>query len=359
MINFFIDDKSFKIFDQEIKTSSKKNSKTKKPNFNIHNVYNGLMKKDKFFSNHAVILEIILNKNSKKYSKKILLGLIRFSFLCQPVLDKAASTAIYQTRWDIPKQDSRFADKETCNSIFNFLFSEICELLLYSQSNIDLLIKYINYNACPYDLPIDYKKLDVKKIHSLNNINVFKPSQFKTSLILRDELRNFLKQKTTKAALNKVKIATYYTERGITGDNKSNRELRWETITMSPLSARKKDCWEIECKLLEQIIGMKGLSHKKLPSNLNYLRGKVTMCPVLLLPINLKDFEFVDKENRGNSLVHLGHITPKSHRKKAHTKQNVSWISFDGNKMQGNSSIKDFHNKILKLAGKLKKQILK
>lgn len=341
---------------EKLRSSQIKNDR--KISFKVNNVLNELLEKEPSIKEINKELEGILEskKKDKKISKNILLGLVRFIFLCQPVNESVTST-IFSFRWDMLNSDSRYASLDSCIDIFNQFTKKIIDFLDSSNDeDIESFIAYINFPSCPYDIPLDYITLATTPIHRNDNIILYSPDDFGTIFKKRKLLIELLSSiELPSKIFEKIDVSAYKTERSLTGDFKTNREYRWETISNSDQGATKKNCWMVEIKLMEQICCMEGFPREKIPSDLNDLKEFTTVCPVMLLPIQYDDLIKEGKNStHGESLIQLGHINPKSNHLGAHNKDNISWISNEGNRIQGNSSIEEIHKKITELVNRLK-----
>jgi len=161
-----------------------------------------------------------------------------------------------------------------------------------------------------------------------------------------------------KAYAKKIKVKTYLTDRVQTGDHKTNREKRWETHPASVHYALRRSCLDIEYALVAQICQFKGFSQdlqrklqelKVLPDEL-----KVFRCPITMEPLSFEAFraEVLDPQH-GKSSFHVGHLNPlkaiNDDPKSGHTGANISWISEDGNRIQGHHSLANTRTMIARI----------
>ena len=266
------------IFSKESSRSAKVLS-DRKIAYSITKVYNELLSKDQNFQLIFKELSTILQAQgmSVKTAKKILLGLIRFAFLCQPV-NEPVTTTIVQHRWDMDSSDSRFSSLDNCITIFNHFYFKIKAMISHKTNReLSSLVLYTNKSPYPYGIPLDYKSLKRGKIHTLENIILYKAEVYENLWKKRLLLHNAVDPLLPKKIKDKILVCSYKTERRLTGNFKSNREYRWETVARSPQGANKKSCWKVEIKLLEQILRM-----EKFPKN------KLTMKPAIYYHFNLK-----------------------------------------------------------------------
>ena len=77
----------------------------------------------------------------------------------------------------------------------------------------------------------------------------------------------------------------------------------------------------------------------------------------MLKPLNFNDLTEEDQNTvHGESKMQLGHLDPKSSKIGNHTENNISWISKEGNRIQGNHSVKEIHREIISLSQRILNQ---
>ena len=284
-------------------------------------------------------------------------SIIRNSFLIELVNNDVTSTK-YETHWSLNLEgDIRYASYESCVEIFNKLLRKIANL---SSENFNMLREFFNNTVIAYEMPIDYIKRFAPSIHSPNNIDLFLDDEIKDCIKMRRFIRDTQKNPASnvfqKILSDKIKIKTYLTDRALTGDYKTNREKRWETHPFSVQFASRKNCMKIETKLLLQIATFEGCnpilvanlqSSKLLPIKFKYCK-----CPIT--GDNIQYAEFTDDvlhPTHGKSKFQVGHLNPLKavdiDGVHGHTVDNISWISENGNRIQGSLSL-DEVDKLLK-----------
>jgi hypothetical protein len=208
----------------------------------------------------------------------------------------------------------------------------------------------------PYEAPLDYSHRFTAqgRLHQQGNL-----IWFYDELILRTlKLRKFLTDSSTssdheffKTVLSdKIKVKTYLTDRVLTGDYKTNREKRWETHPNSVHFAERRVCMAIEYALVTQICAFEGFPHSSLiqlqqanvlPQNL-----PTALCPITGDELSYEAFrgELLNPTH-GKSDFQVGHLNPLKlsvdGETAGHTANNISWISADGNRIQGSLSLND------------------
>ena len=161
-------------------------------------------------------------------------------------------------------------------------------------------------------------------------------------------------------AYDKIKVKTYLTDRVLTGAHKTNREKRWETHPGSVHFALRRDCLDIERSLIEQVCKFDGFP-KKLQSDLVGLQlikrpTDVSRCPVTMEPLSYPEFERELREpDHGKASFQVGHLNPlkavNDDPQSGHTALNISWVSANGNRIQGSLSLDETRGLIRRIAG--------
>lgn len=332
----------------------------------IKNILDAAVSTNRFSINDCIDIETILtgkdaddlktirNKLSPTEYKSLKQSLIRNSFLIEPVNDNVTSTKV-ETRWSKRLlKDVRYASFETCYHIFSKLLGCLTRM---NDNNFFIIKGFLNNSVIPYELPIDYTDRFAKPIHTPDNIDFFLNETVRRCISLRE----YIKSNSTPAGnvfrtiLNdKIKVKTYLTDRALTGAYKTNREKRWEAHPNSVQYALRRDCMKIETKLLLQAAMFNGC-YKTIVKDLQdkgLLRDKFNYCkcPITGDEIQYSDFEDdVLHPTHGKSRYQVGHLNPlKAVNDKSisngHTADNISWISEDGNRIQGSLSIKEVNN---------------
>jgi hypothetical protein len=297
----------------------------------------------------------------------IITALLRTVFLIELVNDDISSTKM-EVRW-IKKEskgkkqevfdqsDPRFSTFEECVNILTKLLSE----LQYSvgKTEIELLKTYRIRRLIPYEIPIDYvdsplTQESITSIHASNNVQWIWGEEYQKTLKLRnflmDSKRNSLADLFSSILKDKIKVKTYLTDRVQTGDHKTNREKRWEVHPESVHFAFRRNCLEIERRLVTQLCHF-----EHFPSNLYDLLIKEDMiveenkpyrCPVTLDPLSFKEFEEeVKNPLHGRSNFQVGHLNPlklmTDDPASGHIQENIGWFSADGNRIQGSLSLNE------------------
>ena len=277
-------------------------------------------------------------------------SLIRNSFLVELVNDEVTSTKV-ECRWS-PRLagECRYAQFDSCYEIFKKLLEIISGL---NAEEIGILKDFLNYSLISYELPIDYTTPRDNNIHAADNVNLFlNDSVLKTiklrKLIFtgRDPIYSVFKRILT----DKITVKTYLTDRAQTGDYKTNREKRWEAHPRSVQYALRRKCFEIETVLLLQAARFQNCDNQfvsllktsgLLEDNFEFRR-----CPITGEIINFDDFSAdVLHPIHGKSKFQVGHLNPLKATSQdgisGHSAQNISWISENGNRIQGSLSIKE------------------
>lgn len=312
-------------------------------------------------------LASIQEKLGESNYKYVITGLLRNVFLIELVNDNISSTKM-EVRWVLKESrgkkqekfdqsDPRFCSFEDCIKILLKLLKEL-RVSIENDEIRHLLKLYQRYNLLPYEIPLDYlhsptTDKSLSHIHCLKNIQWIWDEKYQKTLKLREILLNPDKNRKSKLfssiLKDKIKVKTYLTDRVQTGEHKTNREKRWEVHPESVHFAFRRDCIEIERKLIDQLCHFEGF-----PSDLfNLLKaegmvidGSVFRCPVTFNPFSFVEFEKeIESRVHGKSDFQVGHLNPlkltTADLTSGHTPQNISWFSADGNRIQGHLSLKE------------------
>lgn len=293
--------------------------------------------------------KIIEHKLNPKEFKAFRRSIIRNSFLIEPVNDEVTSTKV-ETHWSHRLEgDVRYSSYDSCVEIFNKFLNKIANL---STEDFNMLKEFFNKTVVAYEMPVDYIERFASPIHTAQNMDLYLNDEIKDCITMRRFIRDTRRNPESKvfqAILNdKIKVKTYLTDRALTGNYKTNREKRWEAHPNSVQYALRRDCMKIETKLLLQIATFEGcdinlvhnLQHDGLlPSSFDYCR-----CPIT--GDNIQYNEFANDALHpihGKSKFQVGHLNPlkasDTNGANGHTVNNISWISEDGNRIQGSLSL--------------------
>lgn len=287
---------------------------------------------------------------------KINKNLIRFAFLIELVKDDVTSTK-FEVRWT-PRLigDPRYSNYDTCEELY---FQLLNNILNFEEEYTDLLKLVTKNYLISYDIPIDYQNIIMQTdstFHNKNNVSWIDKELFEdvilTRTILLDREYNEEKDVFERAIKDKIKVKTYLTDRALTGIYKTNREKRWETHPGSVQFAFRRDAYQIEKKLSLQICKFSNISKdlvtKLVESNLMEEEYEVFKCPIIGREINFNDFkDSILNSTHGKSKYQVGHMNPlKSVRDGVfgHTPSNISWVTEDGNRIQGPLELGEVYN---------------
>lgn len=316
-----------------------------------------------------ILLSIAQKLGSQTYIGFICTAILRHVFLIELVKVPKIDSTKFRTRWyEQLHNDQRYCSFDECYEIAKDLIFKLDQWLQIPEHK-DFLILFCKYALLPYEAPIDYlSKTELPdkttRIHRLGNVVwTYTPTMLRTL-----KLRKFLTDKTTspdpvffRLVLNdKVQVKTYLTDRALTGDFKTNREKRWETHPHSVQFAYRRTCMEIEYVLIEQLCTFDGFPDTSremlqkqgiLPTTLTVFR-----CPITLIPMSFIEFEAELKtKTHGRSNFQVGHLNPLKLDNPAttgsgHSANNISWISEDGNRIQGSRSLESIQKLLKKIA---------
>jgi len=287
--------------------------------------------------------------------------LVRAAYFIELVKGDVTSTK-YDVRWTnrFRPDDPRKASFEECTAIHQAVSKEILGLL-GTQEFKDELSLVVPWGLSPHEFPLDYVSKAARPIHTARNLRVLRDPRYSRLVRIR---RALVDPKINPdfqlfaAIFDKVRVKSYLTDRALTGDYKTNREKRWEAQPGSPQFAIRKDCYAVELELIEQLIHFKSFP----PGTVEYLHvqkligpdSKVARCPVTLDPL---DFEILAQEvtdpTHGKSAYQVGHLNPLKAGQGdefRHHPANISWITEDGNRIQGHLTLKETRELLLRIS---------
>ncbi len=259
----------------------------------------------------------------------------------------------YDVRWTnrFPANDPRKASLEDCIAIHENLCRKMQALLPNPEFQNELKL-VVTWGLSPHEFPADYSSKDAVPIHSNKNLGLIRDPGHVRLLKVRQALLDAKLNPDFQlffSILDKVRVKSYLTDRALTGDFKTNREKRWETHPQSPQFALRRDCLAVELELIDQLVRYMNFP----PGTIRYLQtvgllgdtSQVARCPVTLDPL---DFELLAQEvadpTHGKSAYQVGHMNPLKAGESAefrHTRANISWITDDGNRIQGPLTLKE------------------
>lgn len=301
-----------------------------------------------------------------KNYKKLAYAILRNAFLIELVKLPAIETTKFRVRWYPQLEgDPRFCSFEECLEIALRLLNGLPAWLSDEKNSAALNLAF-ECGLLPYEVPIDYLKRVAHngRIHEIDNVVWYCDDLVLRTLKLRKYLLDarqspdlkFFKQ----VLIDKIKVKTYLTDRVLTGVNKTNREKRWETHPESVHFAERRICMAIEYALVTQIFGFEGFP-KKFTYQLQQENILPPALPKALCPItgDTLSYESFKAEllnpTHGKSDFQVGHLNPlklgdDSSQAAGHTAANISWISADGNRIQGSLSLSDVRVLIKRIA---------
>lgn len=289
----------------------------------------------------------------EKESTYLFRSALRAAFLIELVKEDVKSTKM-AVRWS-PRfglDDIRYASFDASFEVFEKM------MLILTQVTQDAptrsLLQSLGRDHRAFELPIDYReRRRTSPIHTPDNVEWIEGNLPHRVLKLRAVLLNRKENPQYpffSAAYEKVEVKSYKTDRAQTGDYKTNREKRWESNPAGVQFALRRDCMEVEYRLLNQLCHFEGFN-EELRSRLEEAellsRAEVPFrCPVTMDPLSFVEFEREVMDPRhGKANFHVGHLNPlkatNDDPRSGHTAQNISWITSDGNRIQGHLSLQE------------------
>lgn len=303
----------------------------------------------------AVVNQLNEKLNQRGY-RKLSQAILRAAFLIELVKVPKIETTKFRVRWcEQLQNDPRGCSFEECLDIAGDLM-ETLPAWLVDEHNLECLLLAFEASILPYEVPIDYEqRLTANgRIHQRTNIG-----WYCDELVLRTlKLRKYLTEPGvspdadffSRVLNDKIKVKTYLTDRVLTGAHKTNREKRWEAHPESVHFAMRRTCLAIEYALVTQICAFEGFPQnfaKQLRDNgIIPAELPTALCPITGDAMSYDEFrnELLNPTH-GRSDFQVGHLNPlklgDANGNTGHTAENISWISADGNRIQGSLSLGD------------------
>ena len=300
-----------------------------------------------------------------KVADHAFMGVVRTTFLIELVKTPKIETTKFEVRWAarLPEDDPRHACFDDCLQICTNRMHDLAEAVVASEEKRKLITLFAEEKIVPYEVPLDYleRRRDAQ-IHASDNIGWFWDEVPAKAVRLRHHLLTEIEKghrEVFALAYDKIKVKTYLTDRVLTGTHKTNREKRWETHPGSVHFARRRDCLDIERSLIEQVCKFDGFP-MKLQTDLVALGlierpMDVSRCPITMEPLSYSEFERELREpDHGKASFQVGHLNPlkavNDDPRAGHTALNISWVSANGNRIQGSLSLDDTRGLIRRIA---------
>jgi hypothetical protein len=287
--------------------------------------------------------------------------LVRAAFLIELVKSDVTSTKC-DVRWTnrLDESDPRKASFDECFAIHESLCQQLLDLLATPDFQQEIKL-FVPFGLSPHEIPVDYQSKTAVPIHNRRNVRVLRDPQYLRLLKIRQSLLDPNLNPDFQlfaAVFDKIRVKSYLTDRALTGEYKTNREKRWEAHPGSPQFALRRDCLAVELALIDQLVRFKSFP----PGVIEYLNrtrllgdvGKVARCPVTLDPL---DFEILAQEvtdpTHGKAAYQVGHMNPLKAGEGddfRHLPANISWITEDGNRIQGHLTLKETRELLLRIS---------
>ena len=282
-------------------------------------------------------------------------GILRWAFLAQVVEEPAINTTRYRTRWSQRLDDDPRAASPAESLEFAATSIELLLTNLRSNEIRDAVELMIENSQVPAEMPLDYVSNLVSDIHRANNVQFIGADLLTRTAKIRNNLLkiNNSEMVVMKKLYDKVKVKSYLTDRVLTGVHKTNREYRWEVSPNSVHFAFKRSCMEIENKLVMSVVQMDGFDlnlAKKLLNEFHSIEEiNSTVCPITFEPLKYSDLstELLNPDH-GKSSFQVGHLNPLK-AAGSHLAENIAWVSNDGNRIQGDKSLIETREMIMRI----------
>lgn len=334
--------------------------------FNMASLFAAVWPKIEAFDRVSPRIGELKGAFSTKAYEKLAQAILRQAFLIELVKVPKIETTKFRVRWFHQLNgDPRWCPFEECLEIAADLIDEL-PTWLRDQPNAEALRLAFECSLLPYEVPIDYvlRVTPNGRIHERGNVKWYCDELVLRTLKLRQHLTtpvlspdaDFFK----KVLKEKIRVKTYLTDRVLTGDHKTNREKRWETHPQSVHFAERRTCMAIEYALVTEICAFQGFPEQFL----HQLQGQgilpnplpTALCPITGDALSYEAFRnALLNPNHGRSDFQVGHLNPLkldaiNAQASGHTAANISWISADGNRIQGSLSLEDVRILIQRIA---------
>lgn len=288
--------------------------------------------------------------------RKLTYSILRNSFLIELVKLPKIETTKFRVRWcNQLNDDPRYCSFDECLLIAQDLLTTLPAWLANSRHAECISLSFSN-GMIPYESPLDYARrfTQQNRLHQRGNL-----IWLYDDLVLRTlKLRKYLTEEATSpdrqffrsVLSDKIKVKTYLTDRVLTGEHKTNREKRWETHPNSVHFAERRICMAIEYALVTQICAFDGFpsaSFSQLQeANILTQNLSTALCPITGDALSYEAFrnELLNPTH-GKSDFQVGHLNPlkldNDGKAAGHRSNNISWITSNGNRIQGNLSLED------------------
>jgi hypothetical protein len=319
---------------------------------------------------HAAYTALLSAWPKKPTGAEVFLGIIRWCFLIELVKTPKIETTKFEVRWAdrLGRDDPRFATYDECLEMCLVLAKEAAQAVVDPDRHA-LLEAFDRHNLVPYELPLDYRQRErTGRLHVASNVEWLWGGVPRKTVLLRDYLLSDATgehlQTFDVAYKGKIRVKTYLTDRVLVGAHKTNREKRWETHPGSVHYALRRDCLEIEYTLMTQLCRFTGfpasIRDQVESRNLIEVSPSAFRCPVTFEPLSFKEFEEeLHHPVQGKSSFHVGHLNPlkavNDDPRSGHTARNISWVSEEGNRIQGSLSLEETRAMIKRIAANYEK----
>lgn len=316
-------------------------------------------------------LSATLKTRLKGHYDQLAFAILRHVFLIELVKVPKIDSTKFQVRWCsqlLDEADPRFCSFAECVDMARDLLADLSDGWLDVSDNAELLALCFDYRILPYEVPLDYKDrplgVSAPRIHQRGNLLwTSTPTMLRTL-----KLRKFLTEAATSPDASffrtvledKIKVKTYLTDRVLTGTYKTNREKRWEVHPNSVHFASRRSCMAIEYTLIQQLCAFEGYPSASqamlqaagiLPADLSVFR-----CPITLDPMSFDAFrDQLMNPTHGKSDFQVGHLNPlklddPTAAASGHSPDNISWVSADGNRIQGSLGLAEVRSVLRRIA---------
>lgn len=342
------------------------------PAFDLSTVLQALKNSMKLYPLEPIAIHYVslVSVTNESVADKIALSAMRFAFMVELTNLKITSTKM-KTRWlpglitkvaqgsytnfqgDFsPGNDPRSSTFNDCHDIFENVLSVLASGINEATRALKVLIDLYTIRSTsrvPYEFVFTYIDQLATPIHTLTNIRMVNLTTLEWLVKARPIFSNALPAHT----LEKITTKTYKTDRAQTGVDQTNRAKRWEVLSGDFQQASIEECWSVEKVLLETLPGFTlfpQATHAALVAQGLIVTTAPKVCPITLEPLDFPGF--IAPSAHGQSGYQVGHLIPLKTGGR-HTGSNISWITDNGNRIQGDFDIATIRSMLKQISNRM------
>ena len=338
------------------------------PSFSVSNMVSALIDSTARYPTDEVsqLVGTLGSQLAAKEFRYAISASIRFAFLIELTNLKITSTKM-KTRWlpgsitktrpgsftnyrgqFAPGADQRAAEYDACYDVFKNVLTHL--IAAPAHAAVVQSLSGSKNGGVAYEFVFTYADPAKDPVHAGSNVRLADLQDLKWLISARTTFRSLLPQNSR----DKIRTKTYLTDRAQTGTDQTNRAKRWEILSTDFQHATLEQCWSVERKLLTDLAKFEGFPEatrvQLVEADLCAATEQIARCPITLHPLNYA--EFVASSGHGESRFQVGHLKPLKIGGR-HDGANVSWISEDGNRIQGDLELHQVRELITGIAERI------